>query len=583
MKKAHIGSSQKQDSQNSMLRALLAWYHREKRPLPWRQRPQKHLVYKIWISEVMLQQTQVHTILPYYKKFLRHFPHLKSLATSPLEKVLSHWSGLGYYRRARQLHATAQILYERQRQFIETHHRRRGRKSRGKGEEVKEVKEVEYDRELGGAMGLEEGFWPRTYKEWIELPGIGPYTARAISSIAFQEKTGVLDGNVIRVLSRFFRLKVKWWETKGRRLLQERVDELCQSSWPSGDINQALMELGARICQPTQARCSLCPLQGEACKSTPFKKAGPQDVSFLYELPLKRPKKEVEKWLWQVSISSIWKKKYQVALLQNRQSPFLKNAWLPPGRFYKIEEKPQDFQFQHHITHHHIFVQLEKGPKLPKKDQETLVWVKKNKIAEINPSSLVRKVLAFSLAFCFISVFSCFLQAQSKLLSKSKLLSTSTSMSPSSSVWRQSKWGFAIEEKGLLWKRQISKPSLFFPVLLQKGVLALYQSPDGTGQLSLHLHPLSFGAVELKEYLKNWIRDYPLYGFKIKGKRFFRLQKRSAFVLDFFHPPTKKKLRQVTVLVKGSRALVFTCQSPENLFEKQLTHCNQILNSIYWL
>ena len=550
--------------QNRMLEALLTWYHREKRPLPWRMRGKDHPhpVYRVWISEIMLQQTQVSTVWPYYKKFLKGFPNLESLATSPLEEVLSHWSGLGYYRRAKQLHATAQILHKR-----------------------------------GGA-------WPKTYKEWIQLPGIGPYTARAISSIAFNEKVGALDGNIIRVLCRFFSLKIKWWETKGREKLQKKADELCQTSaWLSGDVNQALMELGARICQATQAACPSCPLNGKGCKSASkassaaraskaSKSSRASKASMasstsnsssrlrlhhqatteataptqapLYELPLKRPKKDKEKWLWKVSASPFWKNKNKIGLLQNKQSPFLKKTWLPPGQFCKVEKKPEDFQFQHHITHHQIFVQLEKVHKLSKEDKKALLWVDKKKISQINPSSLVKKVLTFSAfsLFCFVFSFSPSIKAK---------------------TWKQAKWGFAIEEKGFIWKRQAQKQIQTLGIKKTPQPLALYQSLNQTGQLSLHLDNLHPQEKELKQYIKRWIKDYELYGFQIQGKGFFRLQKRPAFVLDLFHPKTQQKLRQVTVLVNGLKALVFTCQSPKKLFQTHLSHCNQILQSVYWL
>ena len=194
---------------------LLRWYSQHKRDLPWRHTRDP---YKIWVSEIMLQQTQVSTVIPYYKRWLEVFPTLASLAQAPLSRALELWAGLGYYRRARMFHLAAQ--------------------------------QVQKDR--GGHI-------PKTARELRELPGIGRYTAGAIASIALGEKTPVLDGNVIRILSRIFALSqsVDLPETL------ERLWGLAASLLPEsnpGDLNQAMMELGATVCFPLIPKCTHCPI-----------------------------------------------------------------------------------------------------------------------------------------------------------------------------------------------------------------------------------------------------------------------------------------------------------------------------------
>lgn len=194
---------------------LLAWWDAGHAALPWRDRDDP---YAIWVAEVMLQQTQISTVIPYYERWLARFPTVAALAAASLDEVLKLWEGLGYYSRARNLHAAAQKVVA----------------------------------ERGGRL-------PDSVAGLKELPGIGPYTAGAIASIAFGRQVPVLDGNVIRVLSRLTDLEADVTETAIKRALWKLAGSLVPVERP-GAFNQALMELGQRICVPAAPRCHDCPV-----------------------------------------------------------------------------------------------------------------------------------------------------------------------------------------------------------------------------------------------------------------------------------------------------------------------------------
>ncbi len=206
--------------------ALLAWFDRHRRILPWRStqssgaRPE---AYRVWVSEIMLQQTRVETVIPYYERFLERYPTVETLATADLADLLAAWSGLGYYRRARQMHAAAAEIVRR-------------------------------------------GAFPHTLEGLRELPGIGEYTAAAIGSIAFGIEVAVLDGNVERVISRYLALAGDPKAKLIRRQLLAAASALLDPRRP-GDSNQALMELGATLCIPRRPKCLLCPLSPD-CRAT---------------------------------------------------------------------------------------------------------------------------------------------------------------------------------------------------------------------------------------------------------------------------------------------------------------------------
>ena len=317
---------------------LLNWFKENQRPLPWRKNSKP---YPILISETMLQQTTVTSVIPYYNRFIRRFPSLKALASASEPDVIEHWAGLGYYSRAQNLLKTARQIYKMKN-------------------------------------------FPRSFSELMDLPGLGPYTSRAISSISFKEPVGVLDGNVIRVLCRLYNLEIPWWKSAQRQSLQELADQAVQGV-DSSQMNQAMMELGSTICTSQSPTCFICPLLGE-CQS---QKAGREK-----NLPLSRPKKKREVWVWK---PLIYKRRHnEIGFIKNDYAPFLKRQLVLPGSAHKQQQKPKEYDFRHSITHHDIYIQTQK--KITKKTKLRLKnadmrWVRTDEVAKIVPSSLVRKTL----------------------------------------------------------------------------------------------------------------------------------------------------------------------------------------------
>ena len=197
-------------------KAIIDWYKKNKRDLPWRNTKNP---YRIWISEIMLQQTRVIQGLGYYSRFLQRFPDIQSLAEAKQEEVMKYWQGLGYYSRARNMHETAKSIY------------------------------LDY-----------QGVFPRRYEDVLALKGVGSYTAAAIVSLAWNQPYPVIDGNVYRVLGRLFAIDVPYDTGKGKKLYEELAYSLMDSQ-QAGLHNQAIMEFGALQCVPQKPDCSICPLQ----------------------------------------------------------------------------------------------------------------------------------------------------------------------------------------------------------------------------------------------------------------------------------------------------------------------------------
>ena len=261
---------------------LLNWYYKNKRTLPWRvQNPDP---YAVWVSEIMLQQTRVETVIPYFERWMQLFPTINDLARASEHDVLNAWEGLGYYSRARNLHRAAKIVAE------------------------------QYNGKL-----------PRDLDELRNLPGIGRYTLGAISSIAFGMDIPALDGNIKRVYSRIFDLSEPVDSTVGEKILWD----LAESQLPkgqAGDYNQALMDLGATICLPKNPRCLICPLM-KLCKA---RINGTQ-----HQRPVMKPKRDVPHYVHAaaVAIGEIGKTRNKVLLAQRPSQGLLAGMWeFPNGR-----------------------------------------------------------------------------------------------------------------------------------------------------------------------------------------------------------------------------------------------------------
>ena len=224
----------------SLRRKLVAWFRRHRRDLPWRRSRDP---YRVWLSEIMLQQTQVTTVIPYFERFLVRFPELQTLAAAEEAEVFKLWEGMGYYRRARQLHAAAK-------QIVAEH---------------------------GGMI-------PREFEAIRSLPGIGRYTAGAIASIAFDTRSPILEANTVRLYSRLLAYRGEATSLRGQELLWRFVEAILPARG-AGDMNQALMELGSLVCTPREPKCEVCP----ARSLCPTFKAGLHD-----EIPLAKRKVRFE-------------------------------------------------------------------------------------------------------------------------------------------------------------------------------------------------------------------------------------------------------------------------------------------------
>lgn len=303
-------------------KTLLQWYSDNARDLPWRQTKNP---YKIWISEIILQQTRIDQGLPYYYRFAEAFPDVKSLSEASEDQVLRIWQGLGYYSRARNMMTAA-------RQIVNDF----------------------------------QGVFPDHYQDILKLKGVGPYTAAAISSISFHLPYAVVDGNVFRVLSRFFNIEEPINSSKGKKIFEKLAQENLITDNP-GDYNQAIMEFGARMCVPKNPDCLNCPLR-TACKA--FEK------SKVDELPVKlKTLKVKDRYLnffliWdgktflaeKRGLSGIWKGLWQFPLIEEdsvlnfdqiADKPEFQN--IIQHQKYVLEDV---YSLHHKLTHRNLFIQI---------------------------------------------------------------------------------------------------------------------------------------------------------------------------------------------------------------------------------
>lgn len=267
--------------------ALINWYLQNKRELPWRETKNP---YHIWLSEIILQQTRVAQGLPYYEQFLKSFPTVKDLSEAKEEIVLKHWQGLGYYSRARNLHATAQFI----------------------------------TNELNG-------IFPKTYTELLQLKGVGEYTAAAIASFSFDEDVAVVDGNVFRVLARFFGIENDISQPKTKKQFQELANTLLPTG-KAAIFNQAIMEFGAIQCVPKNPSCSSCvfnsncfALQKNKINQLPFKsKKTKISNRYLNYIVIKDINNNF--LVEQRTENGIWKNLYQFPLIETEKKSSIKKV-----------------------------------------------------------------------------------------------------------------------------------------------------------------------------------------------------------------------------------------------------------------
>ena len=261
---------------NRLSSKLLAWYQANQRALPWRGHPS---AYAVWVSEIMLQQTRVEAVIPYFQKWMRLFPTVEALANASERDVLNAWEGLGYYSRARNLHKAAKIV-----------------------------------------TSQHQGEIPRDLDELRQLPGIGRYTMGAIASIAFGLDVAALDGNIKRVYARIFDVEAPVDSPAGEKILWELAEQNLPKGH-AGDFNQALMDLGATICVPKNPRCLICPVM-KLCKA---RQNGTQN-----QRPVKTPKKEVPHY---VHAAAVIIERNKVLLAQRPSDGLLGGMWeFPNGR-----------------------------------------------------------------------------------------------------------------------------------------------------------------------------------------------------------------------------------------------------------
>ncbi len=253
---------------------LLNWYRQNKRTLPWRDHPNP---YAVWVSEIMLQQTRVETVIPYFERWMKQFPTIKDLAAASEQDVLNVWEGLGYYSRARNLHKAAKIITE----------------------------------QYGGQL-------PRDLDSLRQLPGIGRYSVGAIASMAFGLDEPTLDGNVRRVLTRLFDVSEPADSSAGERILWN-LAAVHLPKGQAGDYNQALMDLGATICLPKNPRCLICPLM-ETCKA--------RQLGIQEKRPVMKPKKETPHY---VHVAAVIVRRGRVLLAKRPPKGLLGGMWEFPN------------------------------------------------------------------------------------------------------------------------------------------------------------------------------------------------------------------------------------------------------------
>lgn len=332
---------------------LIEWYEPGDRPMPWKESKN---IYHIWLSEIMLQQTRVDQMLPYFERFVKRFPDVHSLAEAVEDEVLKYWEGLGYYRRARNLHKAAGLIAERA-----------------------------------------EGDAPQSMKEWMELPGVGPYTAAAITSFAYGQPNAVLDGNVFRVLARFFGLDVPIDTSQGKIVFSKLANRLICQKKPAL-YNQAIMDFGATVCKPANPLCSSCPLSDQC-----LARLG----NLIAELPLRSRLPNKKKWkitychlhdhhnllLVRRPSEGVWGGLYELPAFSGKREMA---KWMRDIFDLKLPGTADPVRIRHELTHRQIEAEVfsVRVKKLKEVKKESCVLVSSKMLPKFALHSLMKKYFA---------------------------------------------------------------------------------------------------------------------------------------------------------------------------------------------
>ena len=331
---------------------LETWYRTHRRSLPWRK---SHDPYRIWISEIMLQQTQVTTVIPYFERFISRFPTIQSLANAEETDVFALWAGLGYYSRARNLMKGARYL-------VNNH----------------------------------DGKIPRDRNQVLDIPGIGPYTAGAILSIAYNLRVPIVDGNVARVFARYYGIRKSLKEGSTQKRLWESAEDWVEKATEPRELNQALMELGAMICRKGKPLCESCPIARDCVARL---------KGWTDELPLTAPRKKAVELFW---VKMLWERNGKFFLQKNPKGQWWADLWdFPYAPASDLAEVPQSVEKlkkkyggrwkelnhrKHTVTHHKLHV-IPYHCQLSKKPNEPGEWVSEAELSRFPVSSLAKKII----------------------------------------------------------------------------------------------------------------------------------------------------------------------------------------------
>ena len=316
---------------------LLSWYEAQGRDLPWRVKGGAHPnPYIVFVSEIMLQQTTVKTVIPYFKKFMKRFPDIESLAQASEEEVYKYWQGLGYYSRARSLHEAAKTIKE-------------------------------------------QGKFPQTREEVLKLKGIGNYTVSSFLALAFNKPETIIDGNVIRIITRLYHLTEP--TEKIQNIIRQKAEELTDKESPA-DYASAIMDLGALICTPKNPQCLLCPWQAE-CRSR-----GEADLEAIpYKKQLAKPLKQGNVYIIQNSHHQVFiRKRTQKGLL----SGLYEFPWSEEKLFSELPQQDTQKEITHVFTHFKLVLHIYKIQ--TEQMSEPGQWVERENLSNYPFSTLMKKV-----------------------------------------------------------------------------------------------------------------------------------------------------------------------------------------------